>query len=54
MAVIAFVWLAGYAYLAARLSRMLRRRGTARAVNSGLGAILVALSVALAGGPEPI
>jgi threonine/homoserine/homoserine lactone efflux protein len=53
MAVIAFVWLAGYAYLAARMSRTLRRRRTARAVNAGLGTILVALGVALAGGPEP-
>jgi threonine/homoserine/homoserine lactone efflux protein len=53
MAVIAFVWLAGYACLAARLSRTLRRRRTARAVNAGLGAMLVALGVALAGGSEP-
>jgi threonine/homoserine/homoserine lactone efflux protein len=48
MGAIAFGWLAGYAYLAARLSRRLRRRGTARAVNAGLGVMLVALGGGLA------
>jgi len=48
MGVIAFGWLAGYAYLAGRLSRTLRRRRTARAVNAGLGLTLVALAGGLA------
>src|SRR3954451_12211847 len=48
MGMMAFGWLAGYAYLAGRLSRTLRRRRTARAVNGWLGLMLVALGGALA------
>ena len=42
-----FVWLTGYAYLAARLSKTLRRRSTSRAVNGTVGAALVALGARL-------
>jgi threonine/homoserine/homoserine lactone efflux protein len=43
-----FAWLTGYAHLAARLSGTLKSRRAARAVNGGVGAVLVALGAALA------
>jgi threonine/homoserine/homoserine lactone efflux protein len=42
-----FAWLTGYAYLAARLSKGLKRRGTSRAVNGTVGTALVALGARL-------
>ena len=42
-----FAWLTGYAYLAARLSKGLRRRGTSRVVNGTVGTALVALGARL-------
>ena len=43
-----FGWLTAYAYGAARLSRTLRRRRSARAVNGTVGAVFVALGSRLA------
>jgi threonine/homoserine/homoserine lactone efflux protein len=43
----AFGWLTAYAYLAARMSRTLRRRGSSMAVNGTVGAVLVALGARL-------
>jgi threonine/homoserine/homoserine lactone efflux protein len=43
-----FAWLTAYAYGAARLSRTLRRRRSARAVNGTVGTVLVALGGRLA------
>lgn len=48
MASLAFGWLTAYAYLAARMSRTLRRRGSSMAVNGTVGAVLVALGARLA------
>ena len=48
MASMAFGWLTAYAYLAARMSRTLRRRGSSMAVNGTVGAVLVALGARLA------
>src|SRR6266536_644787 len=48
MGVLVFAWLAAYAHLAARLSRTLKRREAARAVNGTVGVVLVALGAALA------
>jgi threonine/homoserine/homoserine lactone efflux protein len=42
-----FAWLTGSAYLAARLSKTLKRRRTSRAVNGTVGAALVALGARL-------
>jgi threonine/homoserine/homoserine lactone efflux protein len=47
MASMAFGWLTAYAYLAARMSRTLRRRGSSMAVNGTVGAVLVALGTRL-------
>ncbi len=47
MASMVFVWLTGYAFLAARMSRTLKRRGSSRAVNGTVGAVLLALGVRL-------
>jgi threonine/homoserine/homoserine lactone efflux protein len=47
MASMVFGWLTVYGYLAARMSRTLRRRGSSRAVNGALGAVLVALGARL-------
>jgi threonine/homoserine/homoserine lactone efflux protein len=48
MGVIVFVLMAGYAYVAARLSSALRRRRGAQAVNGTVGTILLALGARLA------
>jgi threonine/homoserine/homoserine lactone efflux protein len=48
MAVMAFAWLAAYAYVAGRMSRALSRRRNAVAVNAGLGTVLVAFGLRLA------
>ena len=48
MGVIVFVLMAGYAYVAARLSSALRRRRSAQAVNGTVGTILLALGARLA------
>jgi threonine/homoserine/homoserine lactone efflux protein len=48
MASMAFGWLTAYAYLAARMSRTLQRRGSSMAVNGAVGAVLVALGARLA------
>jgi threonine/homoserine/homoserine lactone efflux protein len=48
MAAIAFAWLSAYAYLAARMRRMLTGGRTARAVNAGVGAVLLVLGLGLA------
>ena len=47
MSALVFAWLTGYAHLAARLSETLRSRRAARAVNGGVGAVLLALGVQL-------
>jgi threonine/homoserine/homoserine lactone efflux protein len=47
MASMVFGWLTGYAYLAARMSRTLKRRGSSMAVNGTVGAVLVALGARL-------
>jgi threonine/homoserine/homoserine lactone efflux protein len=47
MGLLVFGWLAAYAHLAARLSRTLRRRRAARAVNGTVGAVLVAFGARL-------
>jgi threonine/homoserine/homoserine lactone efflux protein len=47
MASLAFGWLTAYAYLAARMSRTLRQRGSSMAVNGTVGAVLVALGARL-------
>jgi threonine/homoserine/homoserine lactone efflux protein len=52
MAAIVFAWLATYAHLAARLSRVLRRRRSSRAVNGTVGTVLVALGGRLALAPH--
>jgi threonine/homoserine/homoserine lactone efflux protein len=46
-AALAFAWLAAYAFLAARLSVTLRRRGVARAINFAAGLAFVALGAHL-------
>ena len=48
MGAMVFLWLTAYAYGAARLSRALRRRRSARAVNGTVGAVFVALGGRLA------
>jgi threonine/homoserine/homoserine lactone efflux protein len=48
MGSLVFAWLAAYAHLAARLSRVLKRRGAARAVNATVGSILLAVGARLA------
>ena len=48
MGAIVFVLMAGYAYVAARLSSALRRRRSAQAVNGTVGTILLALGARLA------
>jgi threonine/homoserine/homoserine lactone efflux protein len=48
MAAIVFGGLSAYAHLAARLSQTLKRRGTARAVNGTVGAVLVTVGAQLA------
>jgi threonine/homoserine/homoserine lactone efflux protein len=48
MGAMVFAWLTAYAYLAARLSRTLRRRRSARVVNGTVGAVLLALGTRLA------
>ena len=48
MAAIVFGGLGAYAHLAARLSQTLKRRGTARAVNGTVGAVLVTVGAQLA------
>lgn len=48
MSALVFAWLAGYAHLAARLSRTLQRRRSARIVNGTVGSVLLALGVRLA------
>jgi threonine/homoserine/homoserine lactone efflux protein len=52
MAVIVFAWLTGYAHLAARLSRALKRRRSSQAVNGTVGAVLLALGGRLALAPH--
>ena len=52
MTAMAFAWLAGYAHLAGRLSRALRRRRTARVVNGTVGAVLLALGARLGAAPH--
>jgi threonine/homoserine/homoserine lactone efflux protein len=47
MSALVFVWLTGYAHLAARLSGALRSRRTARTVNGVVGAVLLAFGVGL-------
>jgi threonine/homoserine/homoserine lactone efflux protein len=47
MAALVFAWLAAYARLAARMSRALRRRGSSRAINGTVGAVLVGLGARL-------
>ncbi len=47
MSSMVFTWLTGYAYLAARLSTSLRRRGTSQVVNGTVGAALVGLGARL-------
>jgi threonine/homoserine/homoserine lactone efflux protein len=47
MASMVFGWLTAYAYLAARMSRTLKRRRSSRAVNGAVGAVLVALGARL-------
>jgi threonine/homoserine/homoserine lactone efflux protein len=48
MGAMVFAWLTAYAYLAARLSRTLTRRRSARVVNGTVGAVLLALGTRLA------
>ena len=48
MGAIVFVLMAGYAYVAARLSATLRRRRSAQAVNGTVGTVLLALGARLA------
>ena len=50
MAALVFAWLSGYALLGARLAGALARPGTARALNGTVGAVLLAVAVAMAGG----
>jgi threonine/homoserine/homoserine lactone efflux protein len=52
MGAIVFAWLAGYAHLAARLSRTLRERRGSQAINGTVGALLVALGGRLALAPH--
>jgi threonine/homoserine/homoserine lactone efflux protein len=47
MGALVFAWLTAYAHLAARLSRALRRRRSAQAVNGTVGAVLLALGARL-------
>jgi threonine/homoserine/homoserine lactone efflux protein len=51
MASMVFAWLTAYAYLAARMSRTLRRRRSSRAVNGTVGTVLVVLGARLAHTP---
>jgi len=48
MGAMVFLWLTAYAFGAARLSRALRRRRSARAVNGTVGAVFMALGGRLA------
>jgi threonine/homoserine/homoserine lactone efflux protein len=48
MGAMVFVFLSGYAHLAARLSGTLQRRSSAVAVNATVGGVLVALGTRLA------
>jgi threonine/homoserine/homoserine lactone efflux protein len=48
MGSLVFGWLATYAHLAARLTRTLRRRSTARTVNGAVGAAFLVLGAGLA------
>ena len=48
MSAMAFAWLTGYAHLAARLSRTLKRRRSSQAVNGTVGAVLLVLGAGLA------
>jgi threonine/homoserine/homoserine lactone efflux protein len=48
MTALVFAWLTGYAHLAARLSRTLRRRRSARLLNGAVGTVLLGLGVRLA------
>jgi threonine/homoserine/homoserine lactone efflux protein len=48
MGSLVFAWLAAYAHLAARLTRTLRRPGTARTVNGVVGAAFLVLGAGLA------
>jgi threonine/homoserine/homoserine lactone efflux protein len=48
MGSLVFAWLAAYAHLAARLTRTLRRRSTARTVNGAVGAAFLVLGAGLA------
>jgi threonine/homoserine/homoserine lactone efflux protein len=48
MASMAFGWLTAYAWLAARMTRTLRRRGSSMALNGAVGTVLVALGARLA------
>jgi threonine/homoserine/homoserine lactone efflux protein len=52
MASMVFAWLTGYAHLAGRLSRTLRRRRSSQAVNGTVGTVLVALGSRLALAPH--
>ena len=52
MASIVFAWLTGYAHLAGRLSRTLKRRRSSQAVNGTVGTVLVALGGRLALAPH--
>jgi threonine/homoserine/homoserine lactone efflux protein len=48
MGALVFAWLAGYAHLAARVSHLFARTGSARVVNGAVGAVLLALGIGLA------
>jgi threonine/homoserine/homoserine lactone efflux protein len=47
MAALVFAWMTAYAHLAARLSRTLKRRGSARVLNGTVGAVLLGLGARL-------
>jgi threonine/homoserine/homoserine lactone efflux protein len=47
MAALAFAWMTAYAHLAARLSRTLKRRNSARVLNGTVGAVLLGLGARL-------
>ena len=48
MVALVFAWLTGYAHLAGHLSKTLKSRRAARAVNGSVGAVLLALGGTLA------
>jgi threonine/homoserine/homoserine lactone efflux protein len=52
MASMVFAWLTGYAHLAGRLSRTLKRRRSSQAVNGAVGTVLVTLGGRLALAPH--